>query len=51
VKRLRFTVQALQDFQNIHDHIAQDNSDVALGFIDRLQERCIELCGMPGIAV
>lgn len=49
MKRLRFMAQALQDFQDIHDRIALDNSDLALGFINRLEARCIELCEMPNI--
>jgi toxin ParE1/3/4 len=49
VKRLRYTAQALQDFQDIHDYIAQDNIDAASDFIERLNERCNELCAMPGI--
>jgi plasmid stabilization system protein ParE len=48
VKRLSFTGQSLQDFQEIHDYIAQDNADAALEFIGRLQKRCNELCEMPG---
>ena len=49
MKRLRFTQKALQDFQDIHDYIEQDNIDAASGFIERLNERCHELCNMPGI--
>ena len=49
MKRLRYTAQALQDFQDIHDYIAQDNIDAASDFIERLNERCNELCEMPGI--
>lgn len=48
MKRLRFTAQALQDFQDIHDYIAKDNAAIALNFIDRLQASCRELCAMPG---
>ncbi|MGH9550369.1 MAG: type II toxin-antitoxin system RelE/ParE family toxin [Terriglobales bacterium] len=49
MRRLRFTVQALQDFQDIHDYIAKDNVDIALEFIERLEERCNELIEMPGM--
>ena len=49
VKRLVFTPNSLQDFQEIHDYIAKDNADRASDFIDRLQERCNELVGFPGI--
>jgi toxin ParE1/3/4 len=48
VIRLSFTDQALQDFQEIHDYIAKDNADAALDFIGLLQQRCNELCEMPG---
>jgi toxin ParE1/3/4 len=48
VKRLVFTADALQDFQEIHDYIAKDNADTALDFIIRLQDRCNELAGFPG---
>ncbi len=49
MKRLRFTSKALQDFQDIHDYIAKDNIDAASDFIERLQQRCNELCETPGI--
>lgn len=49
MKRLIFTSNALQDFQEIHDYIAKDNADRALDFISRLQERCNELVGFPGM--
>lgn len=49
VKRLQYTVKALQDFQEIHDYIAKDNIDAAADFIKRLQHHCGELCEMPGM--
>lgn len=49
MKRLRYTAQALEDFQEIHDYIAKDNIDAASDFIERLHERCTELCKMPGM--
>ncbi len=49
VKRLQYTVKAQQDFQEIHDYIAKDNIDAAADFIKRLQQRCGELCEMPGM--
>ncbi|MFN8555570.1 MAG: type II toxin-antitoxin system RelE/ParE family toxin [Candidatus Obscuribacterales bacterium] len=49
MKRLLFTPKSLQDFQEIHDYIAQDSIEAAADFIDRLQQRCNELCNMPGM--
>ncbi len=49
MKRLTFTEQALQDFQDIHDYIAADNPAAALDFIGRLEERSRTLCKTPGI--
>lgn len=49
MKQLAFTAQALKDFQEIHDYIAKDNAERALDFIGRLEQRCFELCEIPGI--
>ncbi len=48
MKRLTFTVLALQDLKEIHAYIAQDNADIALDFIERLQNRGRSLSEMPG---
>ncbi len=44
-----FSDRALLDLEEIHDYIADDNVDAALGFINRLRDRCGELAMFPGI--
>lgn len=48
MRRLTFTAQALEDFEQIHDFIAQDNLAAASRFISRLKDRCNELLPFPG---
>jgi toxin ParE1/3/4 len=49
VSRLKFTLLARQDFQDIGDYIAKDNLRAALSFVQRLEGRCLSLSQNPRI--
>ena len=47
--RLRVTPQAWEDLREIEEYIGQDNPKAAVSFVQRLIERCNELCDTPGM--
>lgn len=49
MSRLKFTLLARQDFQDIGDYIAKDNLHAALTFVKRLEARCLSLSQNPRI--
>ncbi len=49
MKRLIIAASAQRDLQEIHDYIANDNTDAASRWIDRLVSRFEDLSALPGI--
>jgi toxin ParE1/3/4 len=49
MSRYRFTPQAQQDLNDIHDYLAQHNPAAAARLVDAIERRCQALANSPGM--